>query len=89
MEIVSADATSFDPRPLLGGARAKIVANLPYNIATALSSTGPPSNRGLPCIDMTDLMFQREVAERIVARENEEPYGRLGVPRIGGPKEGT
>ena len=37
LEIVHADAQHFDPRPLLGGERAKIVANLPYNIATALA----------------------------------------------------
>ena len=36
LEIVCADAQTFDPRPLLDGARAKIVANLPYNIATQL-----------------------------------------------------
>ena len=36
LDVVHADAQAFDPRPLLGGARAKIVANLPYNIATAL-----------------------------------------------------
>ena len=36
LEIVCADAQRFDPRPLLGDGKAKIVANLPYNIATAL-----------------------------------------------------
>src|ERR1700709_1951488 len=36
LEIVSGDATTFDPGPLLGGKRAKIIANLPYNIATSL-----------------------------------------------------
>src|SRR5581483_9386109 len=36
LEIVCADAQSFDPRPWLGSSKAKIVANLPYNIATAL-----------------------------------------------------
>ena len=35
LEIVHADAQAFDPRPLLDGGKAKIVANLPYNIATA------------------------------------------------------
>ena len=35
LEIVHADAQHFDPRPMLGGEQAKIVANLPYNIATA------------------------------------------------------
>src|SRR3981081_686615 len=36
LESGRADATTFDPRPLLGTERARIVANLPYNIATAL-----------------------------------------------------
>ena len=36
LEIVCADAQTFDPRPYLGSTKAKIVANLPYNIATAL-----------------------------------------------------
>ncbi len=36
LEIICTDAQHFDPRPLLGGGLAKIVANLPYNIATAL-----------------------------------------------------
>jgi 16S rRNA (adenine1518-N6/adenine1519-N6)-dimethyltransferase len=36
LEIVCADAQHFDPRPFLGATKAKIVANLPYNIATAL-----------------------------------------------------
>src|SRR5882762_8005516 len=36
LEIVAGDALNFDPRPHVGGAPARIVANLPYNIATAL-----------------------------------------------------
>jgi 16S rRNA (adenine1518-N6/adenine1519-N6)-dimethyltransferase len=79
LEIVHADAMTFDPRPLLGEARAKIVANLPYNIATALLVGWLSVEPWPPWYDTMVLMFQREVAERIVARENEEAYGRLGV----------
>jgi 16S rRNA (adenine1518-N6/adenine1519-N6)-dimethyltransferase len=79
LEIVCADAQQFDPRPLLGDARAKIVANLPYNIATALLIDWLSVEPWPPWYDMMVLMFQREVAERIVARENAEAYGRLGV----------
>jgi 16S rRNA (adenine1518-N6/adenine1519-N6)-dimethyltransferase len=79
LEIVSADATTFDPRPLLGGERAKIVANLPYNIATSLLIDWLSIEPWPPWYDMMVLMFQREVAERIVARENDEAYGRLAV----------
>jgi 16S rRNA (adenine1518-N6/adenine1519-N6)-dimethyltransferase len=79
LEIVCADAQHFDPRPLLGGVKAKIVANLPYNIATALLIDWLSIEPWPPWYDMMVLMFQREVAERIVARENEEAYGRLAV----------
>jgi 16S rRNA (adenine1518-N6/adenine1519-N6)-dimethyltransferase len=79
LEIVHADAQVFDPRPLLGGERAKIVANLPYNIATALLVDWLSIEPWPPWYDMMVLMFQREVAERIVAHENEEAYGRLAV----------
>jgi 16S rRNA (adenine1518-N6/adenine1519-N6)-dimethyltransferase len=79
LEIVCTDAQHFNPRPLLGATRAKIVANLPYNIATALLIDWLSIEPWPPWYDMMVLMFQREVAERIVARENDEAYGRLGV----------
>jgi 16S rRNA (adenine1518-N6/adenine1519-N6)-dimethyltransferase len=79
LEIVSGDATTFDPRPHLGGERARIVANLPYNIATPLLIGWLSIEPWPPWYDMMVLMFQREVAERIVARENDEAYGRLAV----------
>ena len=79
LEIVCADAQSFDPTPYLGSTKAKIVANLPYNIATNLLIGWLSIEPWPPWYDMMVLMFQREVAERIVAREDEEAYGRLGV----------
>jgi 16S rRNA (adenine1518-N6/adenine1519-N6)-dimethyltransferase len=79
LDIVCADALSFDPRPLLGGAKAKIVANLPYNIATPLLAGWLSVEPWPPWYEMMVLMFQREVAERIVARDNDEAYGRLAV----------
>ena len=79
LEIICADAQHFDPRPLLGGGSARIVANLPYNIATALLIDWLSTEPWPPWYDMMVLMFQREVAERIVARANDEAYGRLGV----------
>ncbi|MDE2329387.1 MAG: 16S rRNA (adenine(1518)-N(6)/adenine(1519)-N(6))-dimethyltransferase RsmA [Bradyrhizobium sp.] len=79
LQIVCADARRFDPRPFLGGAKARIVANLPYNIATPLLIDWLSVEPWPPWYDMMVLMFQREVAERIVARENTEAYGRLGV----------
>jgi 16S rRNA (adenine1518-N6/adenine1519-N6)-dimethyltransferase len=79
LEIVCADAQTFDPTPYLGSTKAKIVANLPYNIATALLIGWLSIEPWPPWYDMMVLMFQREVAERIVARQDEEAYGRLGV----------
>ena len=79
LEVVCADAQQFDPRPFLGSTRAKIVANLPYNIATQLLIGWLSLEPWPPWYDMMVLMFQREVAERIVARENDDAYGRLGV----------
>lgn len=79
LEVICADAITFDPRPLLGGERARIVANLPYNIGTALLIDWLCTEPWPPWYDMMVLMFQREVAERIVAREDDEAYGRLGV----------
>ena len=79
LEIISGDAQTFDPRPLLGGRPAKIVANLPYNVATALLIDWLSIEPWPPWYDTMILMFQREVAERIVAHENDEAYGRLAV----------
>jgi 16S rRNA (adenine1518-N6/adenine1519-N6)-dimethyltransferase len=79
LDIIGADAMHFDPRPLLGDERARIVANLPYNIATALLIDWLSIEPWPPWYDMMVLMFQREVAERIVAHEDDEAYGRLAV----------
>jgi len=79
LEIVHGDAVDFDPAPMLGGTRAKIVANLPYNIATLLLTGWLTIDPWPPWFDMMVLMFQREVAERIVAHEDDDAYGRLGV----------
>ena len=78
LEIVAGDALEFDAQAHLGGSRARIIANLPYNIATALLIgwlTGPWP----PWYDMLVLMFQREVAERIVAAPGSKTYSRLSV----------
>jgi len=79
LEIVAGDALDFDPRPLLGGAPARVVANLPYNIATALLVSWLTLEPWPPWYDRLVLMFQREVAERIVADSGSKSYGRLSV----------
>jgi 16S rRNA (adenine1518-N6/adenine1519-N6)-dimethyltransferase len=79
LEIVAADALSFDPRPLFGATPVRIVANLPYNIATALLVAWLTREPWPPWYDAAVLMFQREVAERIVAEPHSKAYGRLSV----------
>jgi 16S rRNA (adenine1518-N6/adenine1519-N6)-dimethyltransferase len=79
LEVVTGDALEFDPRPLVGGPHARIVANLPYNIATALLSGWLTLEPWPPWYDRLVLMFQREVAERVVAGPGSKRYGRLSV----------
>jgi 16S rRNA (adenine1518-N6/adenine1519-N6)-dimethyltransferase len=77
LRIISGDALKVDERAEAGDG-AHIIANLPYNVGTALllrwlEGPWPPWWSSLT------LMFQREVAERIVARAGSEHYGRLSV----------
>jgi 16S rRNA (adenine1518-N6/adenine1519-N6)-dimethyltransferase len=80
LTVVEADALSFDPRPLVGRQPACVVSNLPYNIGTALLVHWLTADEWPPWWQSLTLMFQREVAERIVADEGDRAnYGRLGV----------
>ena len=79
LDIVSGDALAVDVRDALGPERARVVANLPYNIATALLVNWLTVEPWPPWYDMLVLMFQREVAERIVAKPGTKSYGRLAV----------
>jgi 16S rRNA (adenine1518-N6/adenine1519-N6)-dimethyltransferase len=79
LEIIAGDALRFDVREQLGGERACVVANLPYNIATALLINWLTAEPWPPWYDRLVLMFQREVAERIVAKVGDKAYGRLAV----------
>ncbi len=79
LDIVAGDALAVDPRGPLGPERARVVANLPYNIATALLVGWLTVEPWPPWYDSLLLMFQREVAERIVAAAGSKTYGRLSV----------
>jgi 16S rRNA (adenine1518-N6/adenine1519-N6)-dimethyltransferase len=79
LDIVAADALTFDPRPRLPRGPVRIVANLPYNVGTALLVSWLETEPWPPWYDCAMLMFQREVAERIVARPRSKSYGRLSV----------
>jgi len=79
LDIVAGDALHIDVREHLGPERARVVANLPYNIATALLIDWLTAEPWPPWYDALVLMFQREVAERIVAKPGGKAYGRLAV----------
>ena len=78
LEVVEADALDMDYASLADGPT-RIVANLPYNIATPLLIGWLTAEPWPPYFDSLTLMFQREVAERIVAKPGDKAFGRLGV----------
>lgn len=80
LEVVDGDALAVDLSNLLGGGQARIVANLPYNIGTPLLVGWLSAEPWPPWWSSLTLMFQREVAERIVATPQQRAaYGRLAV----------
>jgi len=80
LEVIEADALEFDPRPMAGEGLVRIISNLPYNVGTALLTGWLTGEAWPPWWSSLTLMFQREVAERIVATEDDpKDYGRLGV----------
>jgi 16S rRNA (adenine1518-N6/adenine1519-N6)-dimethyltransferase len=78
LDVISGDALGADYAALAVGPT-RIVANLPYNIATPLLTGWLTTEPWPPFFESLTLMFQREVAERIVAKPGDKPYGRLGV----------
>jgi len=78
LSVVEGDALTVD-EPDAAGVGAHVVANLPYNIATALLVRWLGGEDWPPWWASLTLMFQREVAERIVARPDTSAYGRLSI----------
>lgn len=79
LEVIEGDALTVDMAALTAGAPARIVANLPYNIGTNLLTGWLTGEAWPPWYQSLTLMFQKEVAQRIVAAPGSDPYGRLGV----------
>jgi 16S rRNA (adenine1518-N6/adenine1519-N6)-dimethyltransferase len=77
LRVIEGDALKVDAPALFAG-RPHVVANLPYNVGTALL-VGWLSAPWAPWWASLTLMFQKEVAERIVAPAGSEAYGRLAV----------
>jgi len=76
--LIEGDALKIDERADVGEG-AHVVANLPYNVGTALLLRWLAADPWPPWWRSLTLMFQKEVAERIVARPGDEAYGRLSV----------
>jgi 16S rRNA (adenine1518-N6/adenine1519-N6)-dimethyltransferase len=79
LDVISGDALEVDLRGHLDGGPARVVANLPYNIATPLLIGWLTTEPWPPWYDRLVVMFQREVAERLVAAPGSKSYGRLSV----------
>jgi 16S rRNA (adenine1518-N6/adenine1519-N6)-dimethyltransferase len=73
--VISANAVKYEISTL-GASPRRIIANLPYNISTALLINWL---RQLKHIDQMTLMFQKEVVERLIAEPSSKAYGRLSI----------
>ena len=78
LDVHFADALELDPAQAIAGPF-RIVANLPYSVATPLLVRWLTAEPWPPAFDRMVLMFQREVADRIVADLGGKSYGRLSV----------
>lgn len=78
LEVLNGDALEIDVSAHLSPP-IKIAANLPYNVGTALLTRWLDPPEWPPFWESLTLMFQREVAERIVARPGTKAYGRLSL----------
>lgn len=75
LTVVEGDALALDPATL-GARPRRIIANLPYNVATSLLIGWL---KRISVLDGLTLMFQKEVADRLAARPGTKSYGRLSV----------
>jgi len=81
LEVISEDALNITAQMLqekAAGRPIKIIANLPYNVGTLLAINWLTSDWP-PFFDSLTLMFQREVADRLIAKPGSKAYGRLSV----------
>jgi 16S rRNA (adenine1518-N6/adenine1519-N6)-dimethyltransferase len=78
LQVIAGDALTVDPLAHLQ-APVKVVANLPYNVGTELLIRWMTPAQWPPFWDSLTLMFQREVAERIIAQPGSKAYGRLAL----------
>jgi 16S rRNA (adenine1518-N6/adenine1519-N6)-dimethyltransferase len=79
LEVIEGDALKIDFATLATDGPVRVIANLPYNVGTQLLINWLLPPQWPPFWQSLTLMFQKEVAQRIVAREDDNHYGRLGV----------
>lgn len=82
LDVMEGDALAVNERELIGdtkGRPVKIIANLPYNVGTALLVKWLTLKNWLPWYSSLTLMFQKEVGMRITAEPRTKAYGRLSV----------
>ncbi|WP_086609242.1 16S rRNA (adenine(1518)-N(6)/adenine(1519)-N(6))-dimethyltransferase RsmA [Erythrobacter donghaensis] len=79
LTVIEGDALKLDHAALMGGEPFHVLSNLPYNVGTALFVRWLGGEAWPPLWQSLTLMFQREVADRIVAAAGDDAYGRLAV----------
>ncbi|NEI69836.1 16S rRNA (adenine(1518)-N(6)/adenine(1519)-N(6))-dimethyltransferase RsmA [Rhizobium lusitanum] len=79
LDVIEGDALKTDFATLAANDPVKIIANLPYNVGTQLLVNWLLPPQWPPFWQSLTLMFQKEVGQRIVAQEDDDHYGRLGV----------
>ena len=79
LDVIEGDALKVDFEALAPQGPVRIIANLPYNVGTQLLIGWLQPRQWPPFWQSLTLMFQKEVGQRIVAREGDDHYGRLGV----------
>ena len=79
LTVIEGDALKLDHSALMQGEPFHVLSNLPYNVGTALFVRWLGGESWPPLWQSLTLMFQREVADRIVANADEDAYGRLAV----------
>ena len=79
LRVIEGDALKLDHGEVMGGKPFAVLSNLPYNVGTALFTRWMGGEQWPPQWTSLTLMFQQEVAQRIVSRVNTSAYGRLAV----------
>ena len=79
LRVIEGDALKLDHDDVMGGEPYAVLSNLPYNVGTALFTRWMGGEEWPPLWTSLTLMFQQEVAQRIVAKPGSSAYGRLAV----------